>query len=594
MKEWLRRIFRWLAMLPKILVGLVTVLMLIVFISALFAGRPHVPEHALLVLDPEGPLVEELNVPQPADLLFGTPGPKQTRLHDLIEVLKRAKGDARVDMVLLQLEDMASTPMPMLEELRRAVADFRSSGKKVIAYAENYSQTQYLLASSADEVWLHPLGLVGITGLAYHRQYIKEALDNLHAEVRLFRAGRYKSFGEPFIRNDMSEAAREESRVWLDQLWSAYKQDIADSRPVAPDLLQQLVEHPDAAVKAAGSIAGAAMKAGLVDQLLDTEHAKQRALGMLGLDANDALPAVGFREYLAATGGAYTADKAPGVGIIVAGGAIVSGDQPPGSVGSDTMAQLLAKARDDASIKAVVLRINSPGGSALASEDIRQSILNLKEAGKPVVVSMSGVAASGGYWIATAADEIWVAPTTLTGSIGVFGLTGNIAGGLNRLGIHTDGVTTSPIAGQPRADIPMPAVLGDVFQASVDDIYRRFIKVVSEGRKLPAEKVRELAEGRVWTGNDAVRLGLADRLGGLDAAVAAAAQRAKLAEGYGRHWLRKPQGFGEVLMERLSGEAARVLGIRLPAVATLTESLSPMLQLFTHPGVYAWTDLNVE
>ena len=580
-------------MLPRVLFGLLTVLMLVIFVVGLLAGRPHVPEPALLVLDPEGPLVEEVNVPQPADLLLGSPGAKQTRLHDLIEALHRAKSDSRVAMVLLQLDDMGSTPIPMLEELRRAIADFRTSGKRVIAYGENYSQAQYLLASAADEVWLHPLGLVGVTGLAYRRQYVKQALDNLHADVRLFRAGKYKSFGEPFVRNDMSDAAREESRVWLGQLWQDYKQDIAASRKVTPQALQNLVEHPDAAVSESGSIAAAALKAGLVDQLLDSEHARQKTAGMLGVDVNKPLPAISFREYLAATCGDDPNGK-QNVGIIVASGPIVSGDEPPGSVGNDSMAALLAKARDDSSVKAVVLRIDSPGGSALASEDIRQSILNLKEAGKPVVVSMSGVAASGGYWIATAADEIWAYPATLTGSIGVFGLTGNIAGGLDKLGIHTDGVTTSPIAGQPRADVPMPPVLADVFQASVDDVYRRFIKVVSEGRKLDEAKVREIAEGRVWTGTDAARLGLVDHLGGFDEAVAAAAKRAGLEPGYGRRWLHQPEGFGEVLMERLSDDESRVLGIRLPAVATLTGSLSPMLQLFAHPGVYAWTDLNVE
>ncbi len=587
--------FRWIGRGAR---ALVMVLLIVVFFTAFFAARPHVPDHGMLVIEPSGALVEQVSPPSPGALFLGG-GLRQSDLHEIIAALDRARTDERIALVALRLDHLGPTPPARLEEARAAIRRFRESGKKVIAIGANYSQGAYYLASAASEIWLHPMGMVALTGMAWRRHYLKDALDALHIEARLFRAGRYKSFGEPLVRNGMSEAAREEAKAWLNGVWRHLLDGVAKDRGIEAGAIERAIASPRQALAADGSLARLAKRLGLVDRLLDGWHADRELRDLLGVAEKTPLPQVGFRDYVLATGGMGGASgvmRGEGrVGVIVASGAIGGGERAPGEIGSASLAALIRRAMNDDSVRAVVLRLDSPGGDALASEDARQALLALKQSGKPLVVSMSGAAASGGYWIASAADEIWAWPTTLTGSIVVFGIVGNVSGALERLGVHLDGVATSKIAGLPRADAPLPDALADVFQQSVDRIYRRFVAVVAEGRGMTPAAVERIAQGRVWTGEDALRLGRIDHLGGLDAAIRAAARRAGLdAEKAGWRWIRRPVGPLELVMQRLAGRlqvaAAPVIDAQAPW-ARLAGSLGPWARALREGGVQAWIDL---
>ncbi|MDQ6959105.1 MAG: signal peptide peptidase SppA, partial [Mariprofundaceae bacterium] len=520
----------------RVFLGLVFLLMIVVFIVAINASRTSVPDQAVLVLDPKGALVEELAAPDAA-FPFGLPSTEQARMHDLIRALHAARDDKRIRILQLDLKNMDRSSLTKLKVLRRAIDDFKTSGKKVVTAADSYTQSQYYLAASADTVYLHPMGMVLLTGLSLYRNYFKDALDKMKVKVHLFRAGEFKSAAEPFVRNNMSAAAREADRVLLTQLWQSYKRDLATMRHIKVDDIQNMLDHPANYVqKYNGNLAQMALKMRLVDKL--ATHAEvQMALSnqfssQSGTGSNASPPSVTYKQYLRSLGSEAIPNEGEQVGLIVASGNILDGDQPPGAIGGDSFSKLVDEAGRDSHIKAVVVRIDSPGGSAVASETIRQAIERLKQTGKPVVVSMGSMAASGGYWIASAADEIWAYPTTLTGSIGVFGLFPGFGQGLNALGIHTDGLGTTQIAGGMRADRPLHPELAKVIQMSVDNVYSEFINHVSKGRNINISKVRTLAEGRVWTGADALKLGLVDKLGGLDKAIAAAAKRAKLGENY--------------------------------------------------------------
>jgi len=475
--------------------------------ATLLSSRPTLPDSALLVLDPAGDIVEELELADTFPPDFSAAG--QSRLEDIVQVLRAAKDDKRIIGLLLDLRDMDQASLPALQTLGREIDAFRESGKHVSAYADNYTQTQYLLSAHADELWLHPMGMVLLTGLSSYRNYFADALERMHVGIHLFRAGSYKSAAEPLVRNDMSAAAREETQAVLDQLWAAFKQDIADARKLEPQALQTMLDDPKAAIaQYAGNPAALALGMHLVDRI------GTRGEWLLSGERTDA-DQIGFKQYLNSLPSGDSEGSGAKVGILTASGMITDGELSAGGLNGEDFAGLVDMAIEDASIKAVVLRIDSPGGSVQASETMRRALARLKENNKPLVVSMGGMAASGGYWIAAEADEIWTAPTTLTGSIGVFGVFPNVSGGLESLGVHSDGVGTTAVAGGMRPDRPLPQAVADVLQAGVDHVYTAFTGIVARGRNMPAEKVAQLAEGRVWTGADAVRLGLADQLGDL-------------------------------------------------------------------------------
>jgi len=611
MKRFFSTLMRWLGRLRNILVNGMFILLLLLVAAAFFAEQPQVPNDAALILNPTGSIVEELALPSTSGLPLNISSPTQTQLRDVIAVVKHAADDPRIRLMVLKLDAMDKTSLPTLQSLRKAIEQFKTSGKMVVAIGPNYSQSQYYLAATADQVFLNPLGVVGVQGFSIYRNYIKDALDKLHIDIQLFRAGKYKAAIEPLIRNDMSAEDRQANRALLNVLWSAYKNDVAQMRNIKADRLQNLLDHPSAYLaKSGGSTAELAKTEGLVDALADHGGIEDYIGGAMGV-ASGAYASIEFRPYLQATGDEQPKSKSAQVGIITASGMILDGKQPPGSVGSESMMDMLNRARTDAQIRAVVLRIDSPGGSAQASEAIRSEIVRLKKAGKPVVVSMGGMAASGGYWMATPADQIWASPTTITGSIGAFGVLPNMQHGLDELGIHSDGLGTTSIAGGIRADRALPTELKQVMQLSMQHIYRSFLEVVASGRKMPVEKVATIAEGRVWSGLDAHRLGLVDSLGDLNDAVNAAATLAGIEQDYSSVRISQPLSLQEKIMVKIFGDvdalSARIYTAVESRLSILTETLLPAqmqqeIGMLSHlagltegrPNIFAMCNLRVE
>ncbi|MDQ6997825.1 MAG: signal peptide peptidase SppA [Mariprofundus sp.] len=611
MKQFFSTLFLWLGRIRNVLINGIFIIFLLLFVSAMYSGQPKVPDSAALVIDPHGQIVEELELPTPGSLPFdfSFTTPNQTNLHELVEVIEHAAVDDRIRLLVLKLNDMEKTSLPKLQELRQAITVFKSSGKMVIAVGPNYSQSQYYLAAMADQVFLDPMGVVALQGFSIYRNYFKAALDKLSVDVQIFRAGKYKAAIEPLIRNDMSEEDRSANQALLSVLWGSYKDDVADMRGIKAGRLQALLDKPASFLAKYDGDYSALFKAeGLIDALADYHTIENYIAGAMGVTSGSSsdYASIDFHQYRAATLSDLPAAKNRQVGVITASGMIVDGEQPPGMVGSESMIEMLERARLNPQISAVVLRIDSPGGSAQASEAIRSAIVHLKASGKPVVVSMGSLAASGGYWMAAPADEIWAYPTTITGSIGAFGVMANVEQGLKKLGIHTDGLGTTSIAGGIRADRSMPEQLNEVMSLAMQHTYRRFLGVVSDGRGLSVDEVAKLAEGRVWTGVDAQRLGLVDALGGLKEAITAAAKRANIEADYSPVWIRPPLSMREMVLLKLFGSAdtfassllsqsASVFGLSLPASLKLDiNQYARILSLSSgQPHIFTLCDVRV-
>ncbi len=607
MKQFFSTLFSWLGRLRNFIINGLFLVFLLVFISAIFTGQPEVPANAALVIDPRGQIVEELELPAPGAMPFdfSFSAPNQTNLHELIEVIQHAAVDDRIRLLVLKLNDMEKTSLPKLQELGRAIMAFKDSGKMVIAVGPNYSQSQYYLAAMADQLFLDPMGLVALQGFGIYRNYFKSALDKLNIDVTVFRAGKYKAAIEPLIRNDMSDEDRASNQAMLSVLWSAYKGDVAQMRGIKAQRLQALLDKPASFLARYDGDYAALFKAeGLVDELADYHTIESYIAGAMG-EAGD-YASIDFHHYMAATASEFPDAKNQQVGVISVSGMIVDGKQPPGMVGSESMIEMLHRARVDSHIKAVVLRIDSPGGSAQASEAIRNAIVHLKASGKPVVVSMGSMAASGGYWIAAPADEIWASPTTITGSIGAFGVMANFEHGLEKLGIHNDGLGTTSIADGIRPDRAMSPQLVEVMELAMAHTYQRFLNIVADGRGLSVEAVDKLAEGRVWTGVDAHRLGLVDSLGGFKEAIEAAAKLAKIDADYSSVWIKPPLGLRDMIMLKLLGNAdvltaglfspsASLLG--LPMLKVLKSDVDRYAHILSlsadQPKIFSFSDVRV-
>jgi protease-4 len=507
------------------LVMLVLVLALIVLIVN---PGPLVPHGAALVVHPKGTLVEQTTL-DPALAFFSSNHEEQTSLPGLLEAVRAASNDARIKLLVLETDDIEAGGFAKLGELRAAIAAFKATGKPVLARGEQYNQGQYYLASIADEIHLAPNGEVSLPGLASYNTYFRGALDMLGVKMHVFRVGEYKSYAEPYTRSNMSDEDREEKRELLDELWGGFRNDIITARKLTPAGFDQFVLHyRDALKAAAGDASKATQTAGLIDQFSSREQWRARIKERLGdTRSGKDFRSIDANTYLAAVRSAR--DTEPNhIAVLVAQGSIVDGEQPPGNTGSDTLAKLIREAREDAQVKAIVLRIDSPGGSARASEVIRQELELVRQAGKPIITSMSSVAASGGYWIATATDEIFAEPTTITGSIGVIAMFPELAEPFARLGLTVDGVATSPLAGALDPRRPLSPEVAEIAQLGVEHNYRVFLDLVAKARKMKTEDVDRIARGRIWTGAQARKLGLVDQLGDLDAALAAAAKRAGL------------------------------------------------------------------
>lgn len=574
MKAFFSGLMRWMDRIRRVFINGFLLLFLVIFFSTLFASMPEVPEDAVLIIEPEGRLVEQIIRPNADSFPFVLPSPDQVLVEDLTRALELAKVDPKIRMVRLELEKLQQAPLAKLQDIRKAVESFKQSGKPVVAAGHAFSQAQYYLAATADKLYLHPMGLVELTGFALYQNYFKSALEKLHVDVHLFRAGEYKSAAEPLVRDDMSEPARIANRAWLGTLWEAYKRDIAAMRGIKSERIQMILDAPSTYLaEYDGNIARLMKAEKLVDELADKHAADAYIAGLLGKSGSDDIAEIGYKAYLKAAD--IELPESPSqnlIGVITASGPIVNGEQPTGTAGGDTIANLLRDARQNEHIKAVVLRIDSPGGSALASEVIRKEVERVKAAGKPVVVSMGSVAASGGYWIAAPADEIWAHPTTITGSIGVFGMMAGVHRGLSELGVHTDGLGTTSIAGGLRSDRPLNPELARAFQMGVDDVYNEFIKHVSAGRHMEQAQAEKLAQGRVWSGVDAHRLGLVDQLGDLKAAIASAAVRAGVADDYRKVNIEPHMNFSDFFVENLLSD----LGIWLGDSAIAKVAVFPM------------------
>jgi protease-4 len=583
-------LWRGLDGLRKVLHLIVLLFIFAVLIAVLRGSVPRIPSKAALLVTPEGQLVEQLTGEPLQRAIQQARGEAHTEtlLWDLTDSIRVAAGDARIQALALDLEKFEGGTQPTLEELAAALREFRASGKKVIAYGTELSQERYYLAAQADEIYLDPMGFVLIDGYDRYRFYLKDALDKLGVDINVFRVGAFKSAVETFTRTSMSPEDREESRTYLGAMWASYQDAITRARKLPPDALSKYVNSLAKAVPAAGGDAAqVALQAGLVTAVKTRLDAEQRLIGMVGKDDTDgSFRSVSTDDYVryARAQKKLRADGKPRIGVIVAEGDIEDGDRPPGEIGGDSTARLIRQARLDKEVKAVVLRVDSPGGSVLASEVIHRELMALRSAGKPLVVSMSGYAASGGYYISTPADEIWASPATITGSIGIFAIIPTIDRTLGKIGVSTDGVGTTPLSGQLRIDRPLGEEARALLQSQISRGYNEFLERVSAGRNKTREQVDSVAQGRVWVGSDARRLGLVDQLGSFNDAVKAAARRAKVTD-YAAEFIEPELTWVEQLALQLRSSVARVLWRASPgeaALAQLAQRLDPVTREAQH------------
>ncbi len=565
------------------------ILLLVIFgfiLAALHTSIPSVPHTAALVIAPEGEIVEQL-ASDPVRRAFGQasggPAP-ETLLRDMTDAIAAAKSDERIKLIVLDLGSLDSSGLSKLQEIGAALREFRAAGKRVVAAADSLDQTQYYLAAQAGEVYLDPMGLVYLDGFSYYRMFLKDAIDKLGVDVNVFRAGTYKSFTDQFSRNDMAPSEREETSAWLQSLWNAYQQDVTRARSLPAAALNEFVAQEPAALAAVnGDAAKLALQRGLVTALKSRRQMADELKVLVGEDEDThSFNAIGMSQYLASVRGKHVlkSKSDPKVGIVVASGEILDGHQPPGTIGGESTADLLRQARYDNAVKAVVLRVDSPGGSMFASEQILREVQTLRKAGKPVVVSMSTYAASGGYYISAAANQIFASPTTLTGSIGVFSVVPTFQHTLEKFGVKVDGIGTTPLAGDMRSDRTLTPARRQILQSSVDHAYAEFLRRVGDGRKKPVEDVDKIAQGRVWAGIDAQRIGLVDHLGGLKDATDAAAKLAELGPDYNVDYIEPELNLREALLMQLRSETLRmaeIAGIIAPR-SEVERVLDPMLE----------------
>lgn len=556
------KLIRWvwsgLDVTRKVLHFLLLILLFGLLLAGLGGPALRIPDGAALIIDPEGELVEQL-AGDPLERVLGEvegDGVQQVLVRDLVDSIEAAAADDRIKAVVLRLEGLQAGGLPKLQAVATALRKVRGAGKKVIALGDSYDQGQYYLAAQADEVYMNDLGIVFVDGFGYYRAFFKGALDKLQVDLNVFRVGEYKSFVEPFIRDDMSDEDKQASGKWLQAMWNVYQRDVVSARGLEPGSLDNYAngfsEHLE---KANGSAAQVAVDRKLVDQLMSRQDFRDYMIELVGQsddDADEGYNSIDYRSYAAllektrVRGG-----QAENVGVIVAAGQIVDGDADPGLIGGDSLAAVIRQAAMDDSVKAVVLRVDSPGGSMFASEVVLDELKDLKATGKPLVVSMGSLAASGGYYISMAADEIWAHESTITGSIGVGAVVPTIDRGLGALGIHVDGIGTTNLSGQLRPDRPLGEDARSILQQTVQDAYRIFISRVAEARRMKPERVDEVARGRVWIGADARELGLVDVLGDLPGAIEAAAARAGLESGdYGVEYVEPELSLAERLLRQ--------------------------------------------
>ena len=574
LKDFCGSTWRGIDAARRVFVNLLFVALVIALLVVLFSDDdPDIADTTALVIAPKGQLVEQLtgqSIQRAVDEARGAV-PPETLLKDVIDAIEAGKDDDRVQALVLNLNSFGGGRMTKLQDLRDAIVDFKTSGKKVIATSDFYEQDAYFLAANADEILMHKMGGVVLQGFGRYKMYYKDGIDRLGLDVHVFRVGEYKSYVEPYLRNDMSPEAKEANLEWLGDLWRIYLEDVAAARGMTVEQLEEYAnEFPRLIKEANGDAAKAALDFGLVDQALTRIELREYLVELVGEDEDThSYNQIAFSEYLETLDEDRFGRKAKGdrVGVVVARGTILDGSHPPGTIGGDSTAALIRQARNDEKIKAIVLRVDSGGGSAFASEVIRRECEKAREEGKPVIASMGSVAASGGFWISTSSDQIWAYPSTITGSIGILGIIPTYQRPLAKyLGVRVDGVSTAPLAGL-RPDRELPEEIGEVVQTMIEQGYREFLERVAESRGMTTEEVDKIARGRVWSGEDAYELGLVDNLGDLEGAIAAAAELAELGDDYEVSYIEKKVKFKDRILKELM---TRVMGVFGPEIQNET------------------------
>lgn len=539
--------------------NMVFLLFVVIIAFSFFSSlkKPEVPvnKNSVLRLDVSGNIVEERKILSSieeilADPIFGQSRQQETLLQDLLDVINKSASDDQIKIILLNLKQMGRAGINQLESIGKALNNFKKTGKQVIAADDYYTQSQYLLASYASTIVINPMGGVDIHGLGVYRLYFKDALDSLKINYNIFKVGSYKSALEPFTRTNMSAQDQQQNEVWLSKLWQDFSGIITENREMSSFQLRRYTDNiAQELAKAKGNTAQLALNTGLVDKIMTRTQLREH-LKSLSHFTGDSLPVTSTRKYLENITPSYTPDglSQQNIGIIIAEGNILPGKQPTGFIGGDSLSSLIEKARTDSSIKGLVLRINSGGGSAFASEIIRQSLLEFKKTNKPLVVSMGSVAASGGYWIAADADKIWAEKSTLTGSIGIFGAIPTFEKSLEALGVYSDGLGTTPLASGLNVTRPLSQPVKDSIQQTIEYNYDQFLDIVSNGRQIDVNSVAKLAEGRVYDGITAKEIGLVDNLGSLNDAIQSSAKLAGLAD-YEARYIQPPSTVKDQLLQ---------------------------------------------
>jgi protease IV len=563
--NFFRKLWRALDVFRRVLHLLLLLLIFGVIAGAMSRSAPTLPSSGALLIRPAGNIVEQLSgepLQRALNEAQGQAAP-ETLLWDITEAIRSGAKDQRVKALLIDTNDMGGAGQAKLEEIAAAIVEFKKSGKKVVASGASFDQSSYYLAAQADEIYLDPQGTLLLTGYGRYTPYLKDALDKLNVDVHLYRAGKYKSAAEMFTRRDMSAEDREATLAYLNALWTGYRNAVGKARHQSPEQISAYVEQLGTSATAAkGDFAALAKSAGLITDIKSDAQVARRMTELVGADAGaddpDAFAALPMADYLKQERIEKKLQRSKGsaVGVVVASGDIAEGDQPPGTIGGVTTSKQLRRARLDEDIKAVVLRVDSPGGSVFASEQIYREVQALKAGGKTVVVSMGDYAASGGYYIAAPADEIIASPNTVTGSIGVFGVFPTVDRSLEKLGVHSDGVGTTPLAGALTMIRPVSPLVDQLIQASIDHTYEQFLQHVASGRDKTRDQIDAIAQGRVWAGTDALRLGLVDRLGTYQDALNSAARRAGLGTDYRIKAIEPELSFTERLLLRMETRAA--------------------------------------
>lgn len=563
--RFLHRLWRGLNAIRRLVFGLIALFLLLIFLIVVFSlsgGEIRLQDRTTLVFNPQGKVVEQFTQDPAVASIMSLGGDEgEVRMRDVLQVLRKAKTDSRIERVVLDVDGLELAGWASTREVAAAIRELRAAGKPVVAFTEGGNQQQYLLNATAERIALDPMNGLMLEGIGRYRQYYRELLqDKLGVDMQLFKVGTFKSAAEPYVLDESSAAAEQADLFWMNDIWSRYLTEVARDRKIPESQLRDSINNArEGIVAAQGDQAQYALTNRWVDALQTREqfNASIAAKAIKDEDNTVGYRAIGYDDYLQLAQiepdpeSSLLSEKQ--VGIVVAEGDIVSGEQPPGAIGGESTAALLRDARKDKTIKAVVLRVSSPGGEVFPSEQIRREVAALRAAGKPVVVSMGDVAASGGYWISMNANRIYADPSTITGSIGIYGVIPNLSRALDKIGVHTDGVSTTPVAGAFDPTRPLDAKSGAVIQSVIEKGYRDFTGRVAKARGQTPAAIDAVAQGRVWSGAQAKERGLVDAFGNLRDAVDHAASLAKLGKRgeYSTLWIEEHRAPFSGLFSRL-------------------------------------------